>query len=312
MNDRDLIDDLRESMRAHADTHHIEVPSGFVDHARRTARRRSARRAAVATPPLLAAAGVATVLATTAGSQRSSLGGKAPSIAGGGAQLRDTAYIIRRVRAGLADLGQNDVVETVETGGNGNPGTDVTATGWWYTDAQSGVAYSSSTMATPSGTDIYEQFVVGTPTGTGMRYQYTNLDPVQQLYAVSGSVGPKDPDADNINADVRQIEKELDSGQATANGTATIDGQTTIRLIFPVAQGSTSTLYVNSQTYQPVQGLSASPADAQNPSAGTDTTTENWLAATAANIANAQLAQIPADYTQVSQTALEKANPAGR
>jgi hypothetical protein len=51
---------------------------------------------------------------------------------------------------------------------------------------------------------------------------------------------------------------------------------------------------------------------AQDPSAGTGTTTEKWLPATAANIANAQLAQFPSDYTQVSQTALEKANPAGR
>ncbi|HEX3832753.1 MAG TPA: sigma factor-like helix-turn-helix DNA-binding protein [Solirubrobacteraceae bacterium] len=48
------------------------------------------------------------------------------------------------------------------------------------------------------------------------------------------------------------------------------------------------------------------------PSAGTDTTTEKWLPATAGNIANSQLAQIPADYPQVSQTELEKANPAGR
>jgi hypothetical protein len=62
----------------------------------------------------------------------------------------------------------------------------------------------------------------------------------------------------------------------------------------------------------PVQSFSESPADAQDPSAGTDTTTEKWLPATAGNIANAQLAQIPADYTQVSQTELEKANPAGR
>ena len=51
--------------------------------------------------------------------------------------MHDTAYIIGRVRAHLADLGQSDVLETVETGGNGNPGSDVTVPSWSYTDPQS-------------------------------------------------------------------------------------------------------------------------------------------------------------------------------
>jgi hypothetical protein len=310
MNDNDLIDELREGMREHTD--HTEVPSGFADQARRTARRRSARRAVAAGPPLLIAAGVATVLATSAGSHSSSpRGGQTANVAVGGGQMRDIAYIIRRVRSHLAAASQSDVVETVETGGNGNPGTDVTVPSWWYSDPQSGVEYSSSAMISPSGTNIYEQFVVGSPINNGIRYQYTNLDPIQHLYAVSSNVGPNDP-APDAAADAQQIKQELDSSKATEDGTATVEGQPTIKLTFPEAQGSTSTLYVDSQTYQPVQSLSVSPANAQDPSAGTDTTTENWLPATAANIANAQLAQIPAGYTQVSQTTLEKENPASR
>jgi hypothetical protein len=101
------------------------------------------------------------------------------------------------------------------------------------------------------------------------------LDPVQQLYAIPSNVGPND--LPGAAADAQQIKQELDSGTATEDGTATVG-----------------------------------PANPQDPSAGTDTTTENWLPATAANIANAQLAQIPAGYTQVSQTTLEKENPAGR
>ena len=108
------------------------------------------------------------------------------------------------------------------------------------------------------------------------------------------------------------VKQALDSGQATEDGTATVDGQPTIKLTFPAVHGWTSTLYADSQTYEPVQSLSVAPANAQDPSAGTDTVTENWLPATAANIANAQLAQIPAGFTQVSQTTLEKENPAGR
>lgn len=307
MNDSFLIDELREGMRTHTDQ--TEVPSGFTERARRTARRRSARRAVVAGPPLLAAAGVATVLASTAGSP---VGAHSSSIAAGTPRVHDTAYIIRRVRAHLAGFGQSDVVETVETGGNGNPGTDVTATSWSYTDSQSGVEYTSSTMVSPSGTNIYDQFVVGTPADNNVNYQYTNLDPVQHLYAVSHNTGPQNAGATNLAADVQQIKKELDSGEATQDGTATVDGQLTIKLTFPAMQGWTTTLYVDAQTYVPVQSLSVSPIDAQNPSAGNDVTTETWRPATAADIANAQLAQVPGAYAQVSQAELEKANPAGR
>jgi hypothetical protein len=272
------------------------------------------QRAVIALRYLTELTGVATVLATSAGSPRSSpRGGQTAQVVVGGGQMRDIAYIVRRVRAHLAAAGQSDVVETVETGGNGNPGTDVTAPSWWYTDPQSGVEYSSSMMISPSGTHIYEQFVVGTPISNGIRYRYTNLDPLQHLYAVSSNVGPSNPATESdAAADAQQIKQELDSGKATEDGTATINGQPTIKLTFPEAQGSTSTLYVDSQTYQPVQSLSVAPANAHDPSAGTDTTTENWLPATAANIANAQLAQIPGGYTQVSQTTLEKENPAAR
>jgi hypothetical protein len=308
MNENDLIDELRDSMRAH--THRTEVPQGFVDHARRTARRRSARRATAAGTPLLAAAGVAAALATGGGSgSPSSPGPQAPTVTVGSGQMHDAAYIVRRVRAHLATV-QSDVVETVETGGNGNPGTDVTATSWRYTDPQSGVEYSSSAMASPSGTNIYEQYMVGTPIDNGARWQSTNLDPVQHLYAATTSIGPKGP---TVADDIQQIKHELDSGQATPDGTATVDGQPMIKLRMPAQQGGwTSTLYVNARTYAPVQSFSESPADAQDPSAGTDTTTEKWLPTTSANIANAQLAHIPANYTQVSQTTLEKANPGGR
>jgi hypothetical protein len=304
MNDNDLIDELRHSMRAHTDR--TEVPQDFVDHARRTARRRSARRAAAAGTPLLAAAGVAAVLVTSGGSGGSSSHG-APAPTVGSGHVYDTAYIVRRVRARLATV-QNDVAETVETGGNGNPGTDVTATSWGYTDPQSGVQYESSAMVSPTGTNIYDQFIVGTPIDSGAHWQSTNLDPVQHLYAVTSSVGSPGP---TVADDIQQIKKELDSGQATRDGTAIVDGQPTIKLTMPTQEGGwTVTLYVNSQTYAPVQSFAEAPA--QGPSAGAGTTTEKWLPATAANIVNAQLGQIPADYTQVSQPTLEKANPAGR
>jgi hypothetical protein len=97
------------------------------------------------------------------------------------------------------------------------------------------------------------------------------------------------------------------------DGTATVDGQRTIKLTMPAQEGGwTSTLYVDAQTYAPVKSFAESHGGAPDPAAGADTTTEKWLPATPENIADAQLAQIPDDYTQVSQTTLEKANPAGR
>jgi hypothetical protein len=308
MNDNDLIDELRDSMQAHTDR--AEVPPGFADEARRTARRRSARRAAAAGTPLIAAAGVAAVLATGGGSAGpSSPETPAPTVAVGGGQIQDTACIVRRVSARLATV-ESDVVKTVETGGNGNPGTNVTVTSWAYTDPQSGVEYTSSDMASPSGTSIYVQFMVGTPAGNGARWVYTNLDPVQHLYAVSSGAGSTRP---TLADDIQRIKKQLNSGRAAVDGGATVDGQPTIKLTMPAQEGGwTSTLYVNPQTYAPVRSFGEAPVNPQDPSADTDTTTEEWLPATSENIANARLGQIPANYTQVSQTELEEANPAGR
>ena len=168
------------------------------------------------------------------------------------------------------------MVKTVETGGNGNPGTNVTATSWAYTDPRSGVAYTSSDMASPSGTSIYVQFMVGTPAGKGARWVYTNLDPVQHLYAVSSDTGSAAP---TLADDIQQIKKELDSGRATVDGTATVDGQPTIKLTMPTQEGGwTSTLYVNPQTYAPVQSFGEAPVNPRDPSADTDTTTEDVAA----------------------------------
>jgi hypothetical protein len=292
----------------------------FVNDLRIEARTSPSRRRMRLTILALAGAGAgaaaAVVLATGAvGSSHASRnigngGSSAPQIAAAPvAHGQDTAYIVRRVSAHLATV-QSDVGETVETGGNGNPGTDVTATSWGYTDPQSGVQYESSAMVSPSGTNVYDQFMVGTPIDHGARWQSTNLDPVEHLYAVTSSVGSPGP---TVADDIQQIKKELDSGQATRDGTAIVDGQPTVKLTMPTQEGGwTVTLYVNSRTYAPVQSFAEAPTNAHNPSAGTGTTTEKWLPATTANIANARLAQIPPGYTQVSQTALEKANPAGR
>jgi hypothetical protein len=265
---------------------------------------------------MLAAAGVATVLAVGGGSGH----GGASVQAGSGAQAsapqalsgdaEDTAYIVRRVSANLDHAGQTEVVERVSAGGNGNPGSDSTNPVWSYTDPQTGDYYSSSQLISSNGTDVYEQYIVGAPDGNQMSYQSTNLDPVQREYAVQTSVGPVD--SDNPAADAEQIKSELASGKATQDGTATIDGQSTIKLTLPNEAGYTDTLYVNSQTYEPVESTGEMVINPNGGADGTNTVSEKWLPATAANIVNAKLAQLPSGFNEVSQSQLEKDNPAGR
>jgi hypothetical protein len=51
---------------------------------------------------------------------------------------------------------------------------------------------------------------------------------------------------------------------------------------------------------------------APSPSAGSDSTVDNWLLATTANIASAKDRRSPAGYTLVSQAQLHAANEAAR
>ena len=314
LNDTDLIEELYAGMCERADT--IDAAAGLAAGARRVARRRAATRAATAGVPMLAAAGVATALAVGGGSGHT--GASVPAGSGAPASAppalsghaEDTAYIVRRVSAKLDQAGHTEVVEQVSAGGNGNPGSDSTNPVWSYTDPQTGDYYSSSRLVSPSGTDVYEQYIVGTPDGNQMKYQSTNLDPVQQQYAVQTSVGPVN--SDNPAADARQIKSELASGKATQDGTATIDGQSTIKLTLPKTAGYTDTLYVNAQTYEPVESTGEMVINPNDGADGTNTMTEKWLPATAANTANAKLAGLPSGFTEVSQSELEKDNPAGR
>ena len=217
---------------------------------------------------------------------------------------------MRRVSAKLDQAGPTEIVETVTAGGNGNPGSYRTSSAWSYTDPQTGDFYTSTRLTSSSGTNLYEEYIVGTPDGNQMSYRSTNLDPVQQEYAVQTSVGPAN--IDNSAAEVQQIKSELASGQATQDGTATVDGQATIKLTLPKSGGYTNTLFVNSQTYAPVESTGEMVINPNDGADGTNTTTQEWLTATPGNTANAKLAQLPSGFTEVSQSQLRQDNPAGR
>ena len=111
--DNDLVDRLQSGIVERQSR--ISAPHGIGDNARRAARKRTATRAVGAGVPVLAAAGVATVLAIGSGSGSTAAHG--PSAAGpvlsaptGPVKAEDSAYIVKRVRAKIAEDSQSSIV----------------------------------------------------------------------------------------------------------------------------------------------------------------------------------------------------------
>jgi hypothetical protein len=144
--------------------------------------------------------------------------------------------------------------------------------------------------------------------------EVTSLDPSSSTYFTSDSAVSQLVNSSTsgtqmgIRSTEQQIEQALADGQVTQEGTATVDGQSTIELSVPPASSqstsgqpadTTITLYVNTQTDQPVREVDVSPNNAEDFSAGNATSTLDWLPTTAANIALTEV-QIPANYTRVS------------
>ena len=256
--------------------------------------RRSRRRARVAVPALAVAvaAGVAVVVATGAaggsnGSSNIGASGSPGSPSGAVAHGQDVAYIVRRVRSHLV-AGTGEVMEYPSTGG-GNFSYD----SWGYTDPQTGAQYLSTAGTLANGTTFYSETQDATPSNGGMQYRNVFVDPIQKVYTVSDG-HTSTATALPVPAPVQQLQQKLNSGEATREGLVTINGAAALKISFATTQGpqgSTSTLYVNPQSYEPVRFVWT---------VGTSTDAVNWLPATTANIANAEPAQIPAGYTQVT------------
>jgi hypothetical protein len=232
----------------------------------------------------------------------------------------DTAYIVRRVRARLAHLaiaGEGQVLERTSTIGNGTADSPVVHnTDRAYIDPRSGVAYQRSVDSSANGTTLSINELVTTPDNGVLHTRITFLDPLQHTYFTprnisappGGSVASATSSTQlGIKSTARQIDQALSSNTVKQTGTATIDGQSTIKLsVAPAPQlvkaglprQTTITLYVNAQTYQPIKEVEVVP-DVHDPSAGRNTSTSTWLPTTAATIALTKL-QIPVGYKQVS------------
>jgi hypothetical protein len=276
-------------------------------------RRPMVRYAAFAMTALVAAGGVLAV----------SIGGSAPPSAPspsvGPPPTRETAYIVERVRARLALLamaGDGQVLERTSRIGNGAPAHPVVRNSdWAYIDPRSGVAYQRSVDRSASGAVLSVNTLVTTPVDGVLHTQVRFLDPSSRTYFVTRHAPPGGTVAGaatagtqlGIRSTARQIDQALSGGAVTQQGTATVDGQATIKLSVPpsprlvgagLPRQTTITLYVNAKTYQPVEQIENVPLG-HGTAAGGNTSVSRWLPTTPATTALTK-SRIPAGFTPVS------------
>jgi hypothetical protein len=278
-------------------------------------RRPTARFSLLAVTALLAA-GVAVAVALTVGGRSPRA---VPSTGGPPPAARETAYIVRRVRARLAQLataGQGLVLERTGTIGNGTPGDPIVHNSdWAYVDPRSGIAYQRSVDRAAGGAVLSINTLVTTPVNGVLHTKVRFLDPSSGTYFVTGHAPPGGTIAEaraagtqlGIRSTARQIEQALKSGAVTQRGTATVDGKPTIKLLVPpspalvsvgLPRDTTITLYVDEKTYLPVEQVDDVPVG-HDGSAGHNTSVSRWLPATPLNIALTR-SRVPTGYRQVS------------
>ena len=318
MNDHDLIDELHEGMRERADS--IDVPDGLAACVRRTARRRTAKRAVAVGVPVLAVAGVTTALAVGGGSPELRLSTSAPrgsapeTTAAPVTHARDTAYIVKRVKAKVADDSQGGTVSHsygYPSGGVSSDGSLV------YSGPKSGESY---VYTAPDGTAYFHNEALnsdGSPTRTGIAVvgpvtngrwpdSETLIDNVNHTYtqthtdesvSTTGASAPPAP-TPNVKSSPSQVQQALQDRRVTQMGTTTVNGTTAIALSISTPHVQ-NVLYVDAQTYQPLrQVIVEDSTDGGRLAAGPQIT--DWVPATPANIATAKDDSIPAGYTKVA------------
>lgn len=315
MNDTDLIEELQTTIERFMDG--VCAPVGLAARARRIARRQAIARTAGAGGSVVAIAGVATMLATSSGVP--SAARRRPATV---AHARETAYILKKVRAALDSPGAQ-VTEIILQDGE---------TDWMYIDPSSGVQYQRD--ISPGGVNGSEIGLVARPVDGYLHFATLTVDETDHTYSESESVAsaplPSEgrssegssssflrlggaattgasPSTESEGADAtsagitspatsaQAIRQALANGDVTEEGTTTIDGAPAIELVIRWQNGGSTTLFVDSQSYRVLREVISG-----QPSSAADTiATENWFPATAANIANAQLTA-PAGYTQES------------
>jgi hypothetical protein len=316
--DNDLINQLQSGIAERQSG--ISAPDGIGEQARRGARKRTATRAVGAGVPVLAAAGVATVLAI--GSSSAPTPATGPSVGGsngsalsaptGPVKVEDTAYIVRRVKANVAN-GQGGAVIHGYTYARGDVSSDGSLVNlgakiddeYDYT-ASDGTTYMRSGWNNPDGSPYLTGSNVLVPDSNGdgkSTDTRTLINPVSHTYTRAQFSGVSDPTAGlptpNLYSSSSEVQHALQTGQVTQQGTAIVNGTEAIALSIkepsmPGTANQNLTLYVDAQTYQPLRTVLVLDGHP-------DLLVADWMPATPDNIAQAEDGSIPAGDTRVDK-----------
>jgi hypothetical protein len=304
--DNDLIARLQSAIAERQSG--VSAPEGIGDAARRAAHRRTATRAVAAGVPVLAAAGVATVLAISSGSGSPAAGsptagGSALSAPTGPVKIDDTAYILKRVQAKVADDIHNGTVfhsysyfdSHVSSDGSLVSSGPMSGQSWEYT-APDGAWYTRNTQNNRDGspTGVIGIDVLGSVVNGRQSETQTIIDAANHTYSrmrtegyASGSSSGLD-----LHSSPSQVQRALRSGHVTQKGRTTVHGTPAIALSLPDRRGQ-YILYVDARTGQPLRTVSTTRG---NPSPPYVT---DWVPATRENIAKAEDDSIPAGYKRL-------------
>jgi len=266
---------------------------------RRRARRqvRLRRRTVLRCSAVGAAAAVAVGVVVAIGSHASAPQTAAVPVT----HARDTAYIVKRVKANIADGSQNGlVIDSYSYAGSHltSDGSVVdlgpkSGDAYYYT-APDGTVYMGDGGA---DTAVLGPIVNGNRSVTETTINNANhtYSQTQKTEAYgSAAANARALPVVNLSSSSSEVLRALQSGQVTQLGMTTINGTQAIALsIKNLRVPGTFIVDVGAQTYEPLREVSTITGNSAPPYIS------DWLAATPDNIAKAKGESIPAGYTKV-------------
>jgi hypothetical protein len=272
----------------------------------RTHRRRPVMIGVAATG--LAAVGVVSVLAISSGSGSTAAGGpraggsalSAPT--GAAVKIEDTAYIVKRVKANIADGSQTGlVIDSFSYAGSHltSDGSVVdlgpkTFTQYYYTAPDGAVYMGNGGAATAVlGPIVNGKRSVTETTINNANHTYSQTQ-TTEVYGSAAANARAQP-AVNLNSTSSEVLRALHGGQVTQLGMTTVNGTQAIALSIKKLRIPGSLIVdVDAQTYEPLRAVSTITGNSAPPYIS------DWLPATPDNIAKAKGESIPAGYTKVN------------
>jgi hypothetical protein len=283
------------------------------------------RRRGMARPALaggvgmgLAAVGVAIALVAGGGHAASTVGATHTAAAApGGPSAVDTAYIIKRVKAKVAAATPSQFIVSstqydagnVRADGSGTPGAKVQAEGIYQ--AADGTVYRRQEWFGAGGKVRFTISDAYTPNGSGKTDDaQTVVNPSARTYNRTTYRNVPGPNAGGatlgVTSSATEVQQALQTGQVSQSGTTTLDGRTVLVLTVRLSSGGglrqSMILYVDPDTYQPLQDAVLQILTLPGTHDRGNLTTDDWEPVTQANIAAIEDASVPAGYDEVSKS----------